>query len=380
MIESTLHDYFSARQDEMLAVLEELVLHESPSDDKVLLDLLARRLQQRFAALGVETELLPQETAGDHLRVYQPAPAPGRPPALLLCHYDTVWPAGTLQERPFRIEGGRAWGPGVYDMKAGILLAEFALRAVRDLDLTLPRPVVVLLNSDEEVGSATSRSWIEEQARLAEYVLVLESALPGNVLKTARKGVGHFQIEIEGRAAHSGGEPEKGRSAIQELALQILHLHGLSDLEQGTTVNVGVVRGGTRSNVVAAQAQAEVDVRAWTREEAQRIEAVVRGLQPRTPDVELKVRGGFERWPMERSPAVAELFARVQEIGRALGLDLSEGSSGGGSDGNFCAALGVPTLDGLGVPGDGAHAEHEHILLDALPDRAALLAAALLRL
>lgn len=377
-----LKTYLHERQGAMVEVLAELVRHESPSMDKASLDRLARRLQERFVQVGAEAVLVDNPGGGDHVRACFAAEgtAAGARPALILCHYDTVWPLGTLAERPFRVEEGRAWGPGVYDMKAGIVLAEFALRAIRDLGLALPRPVLLLLTSDEEVGSATSRALIEREARGAAYVLVLEPPLAGGVLKTARKGVGFYELEIEGRAAHSGGEPEKGLSAIQELALQVLYLHGLGDLERGTTVNVGVVRGGTRSNVVAARAGAEIDVRAWTQDEVERIGTAILSLQPRMPGAKLQVRGGFERLPMERSVAVAALFKQARQIGLGMGLDLQEGASGGGSDGNFTAALGVPTLDGLGAPGDGAHAEHEHVLVEDLAPRAALLAALLVRL
>jgi glutamate carboxypeptidase len=302
------------------------------------------------------------------------------PPALLLCHMDTVWPAGTLAARPFRVEEGRAYGPGSYDMKAGIVIAEFALRAVRDLGLRLPRPVLLLLTADEEVGSKVSRPLIEEMAHRSQYVLVLEPSLGTGALKTARKGVGRFTVEIVGRAAHAGVEPEKGLSAVLELAHQIVYLQGLADAGQGTTINVGVVRGGTRSNVVPAYAEAEVDVRVWTMAEAGRVTEGIKNVQPHIPGIQLRVQGGLGRPPMERTTASAVLFRRAQEIGRQLGLDLGETSTGGGSDANFTAALGIPTLDGLGAIGDGGHADHEHVLIDSLPERAALLTALLVNL
>lgn len=382
MDSTALLEHLRRLQAEMVDVLRELVEHESPSDDKPRLDALARCLQGRFAALGAEAVLLPNTSGGDHLRVVlsPPGSAWSAPPVLLLCHFDTVWPAGTLDARPFRVAEGRAWGPGAYDMKAGIVAAEFALRAIRDLQLPLPRPVIILLNSDEEVGSLTSRPIIEELARRSQQVLVLEPPLATGALKTARKGVGRFVLEIEGRAAHSGAEPEKGVSAIHELAQQVLRLHSLADPQQGTTVNVGVVRGGTRPNVVPAHAVAEVDVRVWNSAEASRVGAAIVGSKPLAAGITLRVRGDFTRLPMERTPASITLLHRVQEIGRGLGLELGEASTGGGSDANFTAALGIPTLDGLGVVGDGGHAEHEHVLLDALPERAGLLAALLLNL
>ncbi len=372
---SSLRSYMHSQESTLLSTLQSLVEHESPSDDKLHLDALARLLAERFAACGAQVEVLVQQTAGNHVRAYFPGPAVR--PALLLCHFDTVWPVGTLAARPFRVEGGQAWGPGILDMKAGIVVTEFAMRAVAHVGLALPRPVVVLLTADEEVGSGTSRARIEEEARGAEYVLVLEPPLAGGVLKTARKGVGGFTVEVEGRAAHSGAEPEKGISAVHELAQQILDLGHLADPAQGTTINVGVVQGGTRPNVVAAQARAEVDVRVWNAAEAARVQAAMFGLQPHLPGARLHVEGEFDRPPMERSPQIAALFERVRAIGRELGLELQEGSTGGGSDGNFTAALGRPTLDGLGVDGAGGHAVDERIQVASLPERAALLAAIL---
>jgi glutamate carboxypeptidase len=264
-------------------------------------------------------------------------------------------------------------------MQSSLMLSEYAARATRDLALSLPRPVTILITSDEEVGSPTSRALIEEEALKSEYVLVMESPLPGGVLKTSRKGVGSFSLEIMGRAAHAGVEPERGISAIQELAHQILTLHSLSDMSQGTTVNVGVVQGGTVSNVVAAHARAEIDLRAWTQAEADRLIQAILGLRPVTQGVTLRVSGGWNRPPLERI-MTADLFARTQVLGRTLGLELAEGGTGGGSDGNFTGALGIPTLDGLGVPGHGAHADHEHIEVDQIVGRAALLTVLLMAL
>lgn len=374
---TALQAYTQAHQSEMLAALETLVNYESPGTEKVLTDRLARHLAQRFSAAGATATLLPQPSRGDLVRVSYGESASSLPPTLILCHFDTVWPTGTLAERPFHIADGRAWGPGTFDMKAGIVIAEFALRALQAQNATLPRPVVVLFTSDEEIGSAASRPHIEALAREAAQVLVLESPLPGGALKTARKGVGGFTLEAEGRAAHAGIEPEKGINAITELAHQVLALSALNDLEQGTTVNVGVIRGGSRSNVVPALASAEVDVRVWSQAEAHRVEAAIRGLRPQTPGAKLLVQGGFERPAMERTAQTAALFARAQEVGRLLGQELLEGSTGGTSDANFTAALGVPTLDGLGAPGAGAHAENEHIEIAELPGRVALIAALL---
>ena len=379
---SELLPYLAARQAEMVSVLGDLVGQESPSLDKVLLDRLADDLRVRCQTVGAEARLVENPGGGNHVRAeVRPAGAPASArPALVLCQFDTVWPQGTLQEKPFRVDNGLASGPGAFDMKAGIVLLLFALQAIRDLGLRLPRPVVALLTSDEEIGSPSSRPLIEAAAREAAYVLVLESPLPGGALKTARKGVGNYRVRIHGRAAHAGLEPEKGISAIQELAHQVLALHALGAPERGTTINVGVVSGGSRSNVVAARAELEVDVRVTTMTEAERVDQAIRGLQPRLAGARLEVSGGLNRPPMERTPAVARLFEHARLIGRELGLELTEGSAGGASDGNFTAALGCPTLDGLGALGDGAHADHEYVEVDSMPSRAALVGGLLLKL
>lgn len=364
------------RRDAMLEHLAALVEHESPSRDKGVLDALARTIAARFEAVGGRAEVIANPSGGDHVVArFGPERSRAGHPALVLGHFDTVWPLGTLARLPFRVEGDRAFGPGIVDMKASIVLVEEALAA---LGPALPRGVTVLFTSDEEIGSPTSRPIIEALALESDYALVMEAPLPGGRLKTARKGVGGFTIEIEGRAAHAGVEPEKGLSAVTELALQIPRINALADPAAGTTVNVGRIEGGTTPNVVPAHAMARVDVRASTLGEARRVEEALRSLRPVTPGVGLIVSGRFNRPPMERTPAVARLFERAREVGRAtLGLELSEGSTGGGSDGNFTAALGVATLDGLGALGAGAHAEDEHILIDSLPERAALLASLL---
>ena len=298
----------------------------------------------------------------------------------MLGHFDTVWPIGTLARMPVREEKGRLFGPGVFDMKASLVMMNQVLEAFQALGLKMPRPLIVLYTSDEEVGSPGSRPLIEALAGQCEYVLVLEPPLADGSLKTARKGVGRFTIEIEGKAAHAGVAPESGASAIVELAHQILRIQALNGASVGTTVNVGVIQGGTTANVVPARAVAEVDVRVSTQADAATIERELRVLKPVTPGTRIKVEGRFSRPPMERTAAIASLFARAREIGLELGQKLTEGSTGGGSDGNFTAALGVPTLDGLGALGDGAHAESEHIVIESMPPRAALLAALLLNL
>jgi glutamate carboxypeptidase len=371
-----------SRRQAMLERLEALVGHESPSRDRAALTALARVLAARLEALGATVSLVANPEGGDNVRARWAAPgaADAQAPVLVLGHFDTVWPRGTLVAQPFRVEDGRAYGPGSFDMKAGLVLLEFALAAIRDQGRTLRRPIVVFWTSDEEIGSPGSRAAIEAEARRAAFVLVLEPPLPGGHVKTARKGVGRFQLVAEGRPAHAGIEPEKGISAVVELAHQVLRLQSLNDPLAGTTVNVGVIQGGTVVNVVPALATATIDVRVATRAEADRIDAALRASAPVLAGARVRVDGGFNRPPMERSPRSAALFAQLQAIGRTLGLDVAEGSTGGGSDGNFTAALGVPTLDGLGAPGAGAHAVDEHIITATFPERAALLAEALLSL
>lgn len=376
--------HFQEQQPDILETIRSLVEEETPSDDKARLDAFVRRLRERYQAAGAEVELVENAERGDHLRALFTDPEfvadPNAQPALVLCHYDTVWPVGSLETHPFRVdEKGWAYGPGIFDMQSSLALVEYSLRGIRKLGLRLPRPVVVLVTSDEEVGSHTSRQLIENEARNAAYVLVMESPLPGGVLKTARKGSANFELQVQGRAAHAGVEPEKGVSATQELAHQILRLHGLGHAEKGTTVNVGVIEGGTRPNVVAASARALIDVRAWTAEEMERVEQAILGMKPVLDDAELHVRGGENRPALERS-VTEGLFRQAQAIGAKLELSLEEGGTGGGSDGNLTGALGVPTLDGLGVPGHGAHADHEHIEVDQIPSRVALLTALLLEL
>ena len=374
-------DLMRLRRDEWLAALAAFVEHESPSRDKARLDPLASAIAGRFAAIGGRAEVIANPEGGNHVLVrFSGGARDDARPALLLGHYDTVWPAGTLAKMPFRVEAGRAFGPGVFDMKASLVEAEFAFDGLARLRLALPRPVIVLITSDEEVGSPTSRALIEETARGCEYALVLEPPLADGSLKTARKGVGHFVVEVEGKSAHAGVEPAKGASAILELARQVVALHALTDLDAGISVNVGVIEGGTTANVVAARASARVDVRATTLDQAAEIEAAIRGLRSQVEGTALAISGGFNRPPMERTGPVANLFERARSIGRTMGLELGEGATGGGSDGNFTAAMGVPTLDGLGIAGAGAHAPHEQIELASLPERTALLASLLMHL
>lgn len=351
----------------MLAALERLVHAESPSLDKARCDACADAVADLFARVtGVKGERHRRADRGDHLE-FRIGGGP-REPIVILCHHDTVWETGTLQRLPFRVDGNRVTGPGSYDMKAGIVETAYALAGARPV-----RPVIVLSTSDEEIGSTSSRQLIESTARPAIAVLVLEPAQSGGALKTARKGIADFTLEVEGRAAHAGVEPEKGVSAVDELAFQVLALRSLADPARGTTINVGVVRGGTRPNVIAAQAWAQIDVRFTRADEAERVVNAIRGLRPRLEGAQLRISGGVDRPPMERTEGIARLAALAQRLAHASGFELSETSTGGGSDGNFTAALGVPTLDGLGPDGGGAHADSEHLLIDSWLQRTVLL-------
>jgi glutamate carboxypeptidase len=342
----------------MLAALERLVVSESPSPDKARCDACADEIADLFQhRLGVAAIRHRRPDAGDHLEIRI---GEGTEPIVLLCHHDTVWPEGTLERLPFRVDGDRVTGPGSYDMKAGIVEAAFALEHAQ-----AKRPVVVLSTSDEEIGSASSRALIEDTARHAVAVLVLEPAASGGAIKTARKGIADFILEVDGRAAHAGTEPEQGISAIEELAHQVLALKVLADPARGTTINVGVVQGGTRPNVVAAGARAEIDVRFTRAAEADRVVAAIQGLRPQVEGARLRIRGGVDRPPMERGPGVIRLGQLARALAADVGFPLTEASVGGASDGNFTAAMGVPTLDGLGPDGGGAHADSEHLLVES---------------
>jgi glutamate carboxypeptidase len=373
------------REPEMTRLLGRFVRAESPSYDKAAVDRFGRLVAAEWRKRGARVEFLRQRERGDHVRVtLRPGGElrfgrGGRPrgQVLVLGHLDTVYEAGTLARIPFRVSRGRAWGPGAYDMKSGLVIALFAAEALARTGFRPRRRVVFLWTSDEEIGSKTSRAWIEGEARRSQAVLVLEpsSGLDGR-LKTARKGVGEIELIITGRAAHAGINPEDGVNAVRELALQIARLARLNRPRRGVSVSANVVEGGTRSNVVAARARALVDVRATRAADMRWLEAQFRRLRPILPGARLQVRGGFSRPPLERA-ASAALFQKARALARQMGLKLQESFTGGGSDGNFTAALGVPTLDGLGGVGEGAHSPGECVLLRALPERAALLAALL---
>jgi len=357
--------------------LETLVRHESPSTNRLAVNRLGDEIARQLEALGAAVDRLPGGERGDHVRAVFEGDGPQ---ILFLGHFDTVWDVGQLAKMPLREDGGRLYGPGVFDMKAGIAVSTLAMRALGRFPESPPPRVAMLWTTDEEVGSVTSRAAIEAEARRSRAVLVIEPSLAGGAMKTSRKGCGEFELTVRGVAAHAGLDPGKGASAIHELAHQIVAFEALQDLDRGISVNVGVVSGGSRPNVVAEQAHARIDVRVPSLADAARIESAVRALQPCLPGTSLEIRGGFDRPPLERSAAVVQLFETAREVSRTLGRELREGAAGGGSDGNFTAAAGVPTLDGLGPQGDGAHATHEHVMLDDLPWRAAFLAALVRRL
>ena len=357
---------------ENLRFLERMVSMESPSFDKPLVDKFVRFTGSRFQEIGGEVEYVATERFGDQMLARFSGKSSDR--ILLLGHSDTVWPAGEIEKRPFEIGDGRIFGPGVFDMKAGILLMWMAVGALLRMRGALERSVTVLLTSDEEVGSNSSRALTESEAARCRAVFVLEPSLPGGVLKTARKGVGQFTLKAVGRAAHAGIDPLKGVNAIEEISRQILKLHRLTDVVQGTTVTVGVVQGGTRSNVVPAEAAAEIDVRITSMGEAERVTRAIGALAPELPGARLEVSGSINRPPMERTSDTVRLFEIACRIAAQIGIDLKEGSTGGASDGNLTSALGIPTLDGLGAVGDGAHAVDEWVDVESLPARAALVA------
>ncbi len=374
--------YFEAEQDALVRTIREFVEIESPSDNKPAADRMGRFLAERFAAFGGRPRVHPADDFGDNLQIDFPGRDPGRgfggektKPVLLLGHFDTVYPQGTLATMPCHLADGRMHGPGVLDMKSGIALMLYAIEALRAWHSGLPRPVTVFLVSDEEVGSSSSRKITEALARESAAVLVLEPAagLRGAV-KTARKGVGDYTLTVKGVAAHAGLDPGKGHSAILELARQITAISKFNDLQRGVSVNPGVIRGGTRTNVIAAEATTEIDVRIKIAKQATNLDRKFRSLKPFDKRCTLAIEGGINRMPMERTAGVAALYKKAQAIAKQMDWKLEEAAVGGGSDGNFTAGIGIPTLDGMGGVGQGAHAVHEHIVVSELPRRALLLA------
>jgi glutamate carboxypeptidase len=371
--------YFETRQEEIVSTIRELVEIESPSDNKPAADRLGTVLAEKFRALGGTPRLQQTEKYADHVQVDFPGTrktSKAIKPVLLLGHFDTVYPLGTLAHMPCKVVQGRLHGPGVLDMKSGIALMLHAIEALQTWHGALPRPVTVFLVSDEEVGSRSSREITESLARKSAAVFVLEPAAGvRGAVKTARKGVGEYMLNVRGIAAHAGLDPSKGHSAILELSRQIAALAKLNNLRNGISVNPGVIQGGTRSNVVAAEAFATIDVRIKRARQAAGIDCKLRSLKPFDRHCQLEIAGGINRLPMERTPGVAALYRQARQLAQQIDWDLEEAAVGGGSDGNFTAGMGIPTLDGMGGAGDGAHASHEYVIISELPRRALLLAA-----
>ncbi len=369
--------FLRSHEADMVDDLRALVSMDSPSTEPALVNRCIDWAAAKLGASGAEVRRVHDDGLADRLvATWSGKGAREDRPALILVHLDTVWPADETGRRPFRIEDGKAYGPGVFDMKGGAVQGLWALKALRETG-AWPGGLVVtmVVTADEEIGSRQSRALIEAEARKSRLVCVLEPAEPPTgAYKTSRKGVGGFQVQIEGRAAHAGGQPEKGISAVVELAHQTLALAALNDFARGTTVNVGVVHGGSRSNVIPADASASIDLRVRTMAEADRVVPLILGLKPVLDGARVTVTGGVNRPPMERTPAGVALFEAAKRIAADLGFALAESASGGASDGNFTAALGVPTIDGMGAVGDGAHALHEQLVVAEMAPRAALLA------
>lgn len=367
---------------ETLEFLGHLVESESPTGDEAANLRIASLLEEALARRGGRVVRRPAPGYGVHLVARFPGPGDGegapteesRRPVLVLGHMDTVHPRGTLGTLPFRVGGDRVEGPGVFDMKGGWVCFLAALDLLQRRGTAPGAPLLVVITCDEEVGSPTSRPLIEEAARASRACLVLEPSIPGGGVKLRRKGTGEALLRVEGRPAHAGIEPEKGASAVHELARQILSVVALADPGQGTHLNVGLVRGGTGANVVAAHAEATVDFRFWTREEAERVESGLRALRAVDPGCRVSVEGGVNRWALEPTPESEALYARARAAAHRVGLELEAGATGGASDGNLSAGVGCPTLDGLGPDGGGAHSMEEHILVASLPSRIGLLA------
>lgn len=366
-------DYLREHTKDMVDDLTRLIALESPTTDKAAVDALGAALAAELRGLGGAVEVIPKAEVGDVLRARW---NPGEGGIVIMSHMDTVWDVGTVATRPTRIDGDRLYGVGSMDMKGGIVIALWALRTLRALDRFPRQPITYLLNSDEETGSRHSNAEIETEALSHEAVFVTEPPQDG-AYKTQRKGVSHYTIKATGRAAHSGADHARGINAIEELAHQVLAVQALTDYQSGTTVNAGVISGGTRPNVVPAEARVLLNVRAWTRANQEAIHDKIMSLQPVHPEAALSIEGSVGFPPMERSPAIAALFKRAQAMAAEMGIALEEGKTGGGSDGNKTAALGVPTLDGMGIVGEGGHAINEYGEISSLPERAAIMAAML---
>ncbi len=363
-----------ANYEPMRDAIQELVEFETPSTDHARLDACAEFLLRKFAQTGAQGHLMEVTGAGNHIKVTWPGQDQSLSPALALTHFDTVWPVGRIVSHPFRVTAERAFGPGIFDMKSSIVIMEYIFRAFQETEARPPRSITLLATSDEEVGSATSRRLIEETAAESAFALILEPPLPGGVLKTARKGSRAIKVTTMGVAAHAGIEIEKGVSAIEEAARHILTIQGLTNQDTGVTANVGVVQGGTRSNVVADTAAFEVDLRGWDKNHLDATVQTIRNLRPHLAGAGVHVDASRGRPPLEPDVTGA-IFAAARSIAHdRMNIELQGDRTGGGSDGNLTGAMGVATLDGLGAPGAGAHAEHEHIELDKIVERAQLVA------
>jgi glutamate carboxypeptidase len=367
-------EYCEKELQPLLHCVRQAVEIESPSTSKPAVDRMAAYFADLFRRQGGQAKLLEAPHSGAAVVAEFWEGIRGKRPLLLLGHTDTVWEVGTLEHMPFRIAKGRAYGPGIFDMKSGIVCATWAIRALRALKITPQRPIRFFLNPDEEIASRAFRRQLLSEGKKAHAVLVLEPAAPGGALKTARKGVGEFRITAHGRAAHAGINPEAGVNAITELAWQLLRIESLAPQRAGLTLTAGTIQGGTRTNVVPAQASAAVDVRIACAADQEWIENEIYALKPFSPGARLEIEGGINRPPLERK-MTETLFKHAVALGKAMGIRVTEASTGGGSDGSFMGAMGVETLDGLGGIGDGAHAHHESVLIKELPRRAALLAA-----
>lgn len=366
------------RLSKMLAVLRRFVTTESPSLEKTAADRCCGVIAKEWRRRGAQVERIPQKHRGDQLRmIYAPRKLRPTSQLLVLGHYDTVYSTGTLKEMPFHISGAKAYGPGIFDMKAGIVQALFALAELQRAKIVLRKRIVFLWTSDEEIGSECSRKLIETEARRSDAVFVLEPSFgPRGLLKTARKGVGQAELIVQGRASHAGLAPQEGVNAVHELAAQITRIEQWNDARRDVSINADIVEGGTRTNVIAERARAVLDLRALRTSDMRSIERRFHALRPIHRGAKLRVNGGFDRPPLERRMC-ASLFARAKSLAKQMNLSLGECTAGGGSDGNFTGALGIPTLDGLGAVGDGAHSDHEYVLINTMPARAALLAALL---
>ena len=367
--------YAEDRLPELIDWISGLVRIESPTDDKAAVDRAVEYVADHVAPFA-KVKLRRQRRYGNHLRVEFNLPGRRKTSQVLgLGHLDTVWPIGTIERMPFKQSAGRLWGPGVFDMKSGVAFFVFAAEALRELDIPVPHRFVLQLNSDEEIGSPSSRPFTEAEAKKSKAVLVAEpsAGLDGRA-KTARKGGGTYTLRVEGRAAHSGLDFSAGVSAVLELSRQLLKIAEWTDLERGVTVNPGVIQGGTRSNVVPESAWAEVDVRFWRPSDERRIARKFRSLKPIDRRARLRIEGGAGRPPLVRSRGVVRLYRQARKPAAEMGVELGEAQVGGGSDGNFTAAMGIPTLDGMGGVGEGAHAVNESILVNRMADRTALLA------